>query len=61
MRTASRRQSGGHGAHIVRMLALTLSLAVGDLLFLGLLVLIRATVSFFLDREINTIRRELDT
>jgi uncharacterized membrane protein len=38
-----------------------LSLAVGDLLFLGLLVLIRATVSFFLDREINTIRRELDT
>ena len=29
MRTASRRQSGGHGAHIVRMLALTLSLAVG--------------------------------
>ena len=38
-----------------------LSLAVGDLLFLGLLVLIRATVSFFLDREIHTIRRELDT
>jgi uncharacterized membrane protein len=38
-----------------------LSLAVGDLLFLGLLVLIRATVSFFLDREIDTIRRELDT
>jgi uncharacterized membrane protein len=38
-----------------------LSLAVGDLLFLGLLVLIRATVSFFLDREIHTIHREQDT
>jgi uncharacterized membrane protein len=38
-----------------------LSLAVGDLLFLGLLVLIRAIVSFFLDREIHAIRQELDT
>ena len=37
-----------------------LSLAVGDLLFLALLVLIRATVSFFLDREIRTIHEELD-
>ena len=37
-----------------------LSLAVGDLLFLALLVLIRATVSFFLDREIRTIHQELE-
>jgi uncharacterized membrane protein len=37
-----------------------LSLALGDLLFLGLLVLIRATVSYFLDREIRQIREELD-
>jgi uncharacterized membrane protein len=32
-----------------------LSLALGDLLFLGLLVLIRAMVSFFLEREIRDI------
>ena len=37
-----------------------LSLAFGDLLFLGLLVLIRALVSYFLDREIRQIREELD-
>jgi uncharacterized membrane protein len=37
-----------------------LSLALGDLLFLGLLVLIRAIVSFFLDREIRQIQEELD-
>jgi uncharacterized membrane protein len=37
-----------------------LSLALGDLLFLGLLVLIRATVSFFLDREIRQIQEELN-
>jgi uncharacterized membrane protein len=36
-----------------------LSLAVGDLLFLALLVVIRAIVSFFLDREIRAIREEL--
>jgi uncharacterized membrane protein len=36
-----------------------LSLALGDLLFLGLLVLIRAMISFFLDREIRDIREEL--
>jgi uncharacterized membrane protein len=37
-----------------------LSLAFGDLLFLGVLVLIRATVSYFLDREIRQIQEELD-
>ena len=37
-----------------------LSLAFGDLLFLGVLVLIRATVSYFLDREIREIRAELE-
>ena len=33
-----------------------LSLAFGDLVFLGLLVLIRSAISFFLDREIREIR-----
>src|SRR5262245_262211 len=37
-----------------------LSLAFKDLLFLGLLVLIRSTISFFLDREIRDIRAELE-
>lgn len=37
--------------------ALTFSL--GDLLFLGLLVLIRSLISFFLDRELREIREEL--
>jgi uncharacterized membrane protein len=36
-----------------------LSLELGDLLFLGLLVLIRSVISFFLDREIRDIRAEL--
>ncbi len=36
-----------------------LSLALSDLLFLGLLVLIRAAISYFLDREIAEIRKEL--
>lgn len=36
-----------------------LSLALSDLLFLGLLVLIRSAISFFLDREIAEIRKEL--
>jgi uncharacterized membrane protein len=36
-----------------------LSLAFKDLLFLGLLVLIRSLISFFLDREIRDIRAEL--
>lgn len=36
-----------------------LSLALEDLLFLGLLVLIRSAISFFLDREIRDIREEL--
>lgn len=36
-----------------------LSLALGDLVFLALLVLIRAVISYFLDREIAEIRREL--
>jgi uncharacterized membrane protein len=36
-----------------------LSLALNDLIFLGLLVLIRSAISFFLDREIREIREEL--
>ena len=36
-----------------------LSLAVADLIFLGLLVLIRSLISFFLDRELGEVRREL--
>lgn len=36
-----------------------LSLALNDLLFLGLLVLIRSAISFFLDREIQQISQEL--
>jgi uncharacterized membrane protein len=36
-----------------------LSLALADLVFLGLLVLIRSVISFFLDREIRTIGAEL--
>ncbi|KKL72484.1 hypothetical protein LCGC14_2084470, partial [marine sediment metagenome] len=36
-----------------------LSLALGDLLFLGLLVIIRSAISYFLDREIRDIREEL--
>lgn len=36
-----------------------LSLAFGDLLFLGLLVVIRSAVSFFLMREIRELREEL--
>ncbi|KUF09106.1 DUF1622 domain-containing protein [Pseudoponticoccus marisrubri] len=35
-----------------------LSLAIGDLLFLLLLVVIRAIISFFLDRELAQIARE---
>jgi uncharacterized membrane protein len=36
-----------------------LSFQLKDLLFLGLLVLIRSVISFFLDREIREIRAEL--
>ena len=36
-----------------------LSLAVADLVFLGLLVLIRSVISFFLDRELGALREEL--
>lgn len=36
-----------------------LSLQLEDLLYLGLLVLIRSVISFFLDREIKDIRKEL--
>jgi len=37
-----------------------LSLALADLLFLGLLVLIRSMISFFLNREIREIRGEIE-
>lgn len=36
-----------------------LSLRLSDLLFLGLLVVIRSIVSFFLEREIEGLKREL--
>ena len=36
-----------------------LTLALGDLLFLGLLVIIRSAISFFLDRELKELRNEL--
>ena len=37
----------------------SLSLAFADLFYLGLLVLIRSVISFFLDRELGEVRREL--
>ncbi|TNC73730.1 DUF1622 domain-containing protein [Rubellimicrobium roseum] len=36
-----------------------LSLALSDLVFLGVLVLIRSVISFFLDRELEQLRQEL--
>lgn len=36
-----------------------LSLAMADLVFLGLLVIIRSLISFFLDRELAQVKREL--
>ncbi len=36
-----------------------LSLALSDLVFLGVLVLIRSVISYFIDREMREIRREL--
>ena len=36
-----------------------LSLALADLVYLGVLVLIRSLISFFLDRELGELRREL--
>ncbi|MEO0477273.1 MAG: DUF1622 domain-containing protein [Planctomycetota bacterium] len=36
-----------------------LSLAMADLVFLGLLVVIRSLVSFFLDRELAEVKKEL--
>lgn len=35
------------------------SLAMADLVFLGILVVIRSVTSFFLERELETVRREL--
>ena len=37
----------------------SISLALADLVFLGLLVVIRSLISFFLDRELGELRREL--
>ncbi len=37
----------------------SLSLAFADLFYLGLLVLIRSVISFFLERELGDVRREL--
>ena len=37
-----------------------LSLAMADLVFLGLLVVIRSIISFFLDRELAEVKRELE-
>jgi len=36
-----------------------LSLAMADLVFLGLLVVIRSLISFFLDRELEQVKKEL--
>ena len=36
-----------------------LSLAMSDLVFLGLLVVIRSLISFFLDRELAEVKKEL--
>ena len=36
-----------------------LTLAIADLVFLGLLVIIRSLISWFLDRELGELRREL--
>lgn len=62
------RQRMGLGRYILAALELlivsdiihtALSLAFRDLLFLGLLVLIRSVISFFLDRELRDVRAEL--
>lgn len=37
-----------------------LSLAMADLVFLGLLVIIRSLISYFLDRELAQVKKELD-
>ena len=37
-----------------------LSLAMADLVFLGLLVIIRSLISFFLDRELAQVKKELE-
>ena len=37
-----------------------LSLAMADLVFLGLLVVIRSLISYFLDRELAEVRKELE-
>lgn len=37
------------------------SLAMADLVFLGILVVIRSVTSFFLERELETVRQELGT
>ena len=38
----------------------SLSLALADLLYLGVLVLIRSLISYFLDRELGALRQELE-
>ena len=38
-----------------------LSLAFADLIFLGLLVVIRSIISYFLDRELKELKKELGT
>ncbi|WP_235962446.1 DUF1622 domain-containing protein [Jannaschia marina] len=38
-----------------------LSLAMADLVFLGLLVVIRSLISFFLERELERVKKELAT
>lgn len=37
-----------------------LSFAMADLVFLGLLVIIRSLISFFLDRELADVKKELE-
>ncbi|MBV0892285.1 DUF1622 domain-containing protein [Paracoccus sp. Z118] len=41
------------------IIATAVSLAMADLVFLGILVVIRSVISFFLERELQTVEREL--
>ena len=42
------------------MIHSALSLAISDVTYLGLLVLIRSLISYFLDRELGQLREELE-
>ena len=44
---------------VADLIRTALSLAFADLLFLGLLVVIRSVISYFLDRELGELKKEL--